>query len=344
MPEALPSPDGVGIYQLTAVDSAGVTGAIVVPEWGAGVFGLCYRLDGWSWPLPVLEAVDIATVATSPTSFGMPLLAPTPGRVGRSQSGEFTFEGEHFTVSPTRHGLVRQRPWRVLSASATEIVCAVEVAVEATPGEEAFPFRFRAEHRIQLEPGCLRSRLILENRGERAQPLNCGWHPYLHRGGPCRVKIPAGARWELDGEAEPTPTGRIVPLANGESLAHGRPLLPAEHWDDVLTDIDFRSGAARSWIEEDESVLTRSGEMLPVRVRRFVEIPSEPEIDGRPAVRNVQLYTPPGRRAISIEPLSAPPDAINISARGHERADVCAVAPGDRVEFEITVGIEVEPI
>ena len=71
---------GVELYPLVCGDDEGVTTAVVAPCWGANVLALSYQSREWAWPIPVLEAVDIASIAAKPTSYGVPILAPTPGR------------------------------------------------------------------------------------------------------------------------------------------------------------------------------------------------------------------------------------------------------------------------
>src|SRR4051812_9289378 len=63
-------------------EETGTTSAVVVPSWGANVLALALQHPDLTWPIQLLESVDLATIALKPTSYGVPLLAPTPGRVG----------------------------------------------------------------------------------------------------------------------------------------------------------------------------------------------------------------------------------------------------------------------
>lgn len=331
------------LHRLTQRSEAGTTRAVVAPAWGAGVVALSVQRPDWAWPVPVLEAVDVATLAAKPTSFGIPLLAPAPGRTGRDQSGLFRYRGEEYRLAPPRHGFLRNLAWEVTRRSADEIVCTVEVRPEGEgPGRYGFPYRFRAEHRVRAAPGELRSRLRLTNTGERTQPLNAGWHPYLHCEGEGTVSLPAAGRWQLDGRPEPIPTGRVLAVARDDDFRAGRRLKPDERWDDVFTDLAADAeGIAHCWVEERSRLLGRDGTETLWRLRRFVRFSTAGASEPRP-IRHVQLYLPPGRRAVAIEPLSAPPDALNLLARGHERADVCELEPGESAAFEIAVGLEAE--
>lgn len=336
-PNRLPPP-----YLLQATHDGVTTLAAVTPAWGANVVALSVRHRDWAWPVPVLETVDLATLAAKPTSFGMPLLAPTPGRVGRDQSGIITYRGREHRLRPSRHGFLRGLPWQVVGGGADRLVCAVEI--DPAREDRGFPFHFRAEHEVALVAGGLRSRVRLENLGSRPQPLDVGWHPYLQCSGPCRVRIPARGRWRLDGRPEPTPTGEVAPVGPEDDFRAGREVPEDEHWDDVFTDLvadEDDGGGATSWVEQRARVRAASGEDLDLRLRRYVRVDLPAGRASPPPVAHVQLYTAPGRDAISIEPLSAPPNAINLRAQGHDRARFCEVAPGDSASFEITVGLRV---
>lgn len=328
------------LHALVHRSESGVTRAVVAPAWGAAVVALSVQETDWSWPVPVLEAVDLATMAAKPTSYGIPLLAPVPGRTGRDQSGRCTYRGEEYRLVPARHGFLRDLGWEIDRRSADAVVCAVEVRPDGPgPGRYGFPFHFRAEHEVRLVAGELRSRVRLTNTGDRVQPLSVGWHPYLHRAGACTLRIPAGGRWQLDGRPEPVPTGRVLEVAEQYDFRHGRPLRPEEHWDDVFTELspDPR-GNADCWLEERAGLATRGG-TVDLRLRRFVRFSTAGEGERRP-VRHVQLYTPPGRPALAIEPLSSPPDGLNLLAARNPRADVCELEPGASAAFEIAVGLE----
>jgi aldose 1-epimerase len=323
-------------------DEGGQTAAVVVPSWGANVIGLAFQAPDWIWPIPVLESVDIATVAMKWTSYGIPLLAPTPGKVGWNQSGMFTYHGHNYRISPSRHGFLRNLSWTVTAQSKNSVICALDVTpVDRGVEEEAFPFKFHTEYQVEVSGQALRCQLRLQNTSTIAQPINIGWHPYLHRSGPCTVYIPARSRWELDGEPEPTPTGKILEVTGNDDFRKGRLLGWGEHWDDVFTDLTSKEGVVSYWVEGDATIVKQDGQPASARVRRNIKASVGSAFDRPRVIRNVQLFTPPGRRAICLEPLSAPPNALNLLAQGHERADVWEIAPGEDVVSELVISVEV---
>lgn len=333
--------DIVHIHILTHRDQEGVTTAAVAPAWGANVLALSFRASDWTWPVPVLESADIATLATAPTSFGMPILGPTPGRVGRNQSGRMIYHGKAYRLFPTRHGFLRHLAWKVGHSATNALTCSVDVEAQQAKRDYGFPFQFHAEYNILLAAANLRSRLRFTNTGNEIQPLALGWHPYFHCSGECRVRIPASARWRLDNASEPTPTGELLAVDGQDDFRSGRLVSEREHWDDVFTDLAGEEGVSASWVEEITTILKEDGTEISARLRRFVKVPTGEGQGTAQPIPNLQLYTPRSRRAIALEPLSAPPNALNLLSQHHEKASVCELTPGASAVFQVVVGLEV---
>jgi aldose 1-epimerase len=317
-------------------EEQGTTSAVIAPSWGANVLAVSLQHPDLAWPIQLLESMDLATIALKPTSYGVPLLAPTPGRVGGKESS-FVYEGQRYAAIPPRHGFLRNRAWETIESSPDAVVCALDVDAGLTPAG-AFPFEFKARYEVQLVNGGFRAALRLENSSSRTQPLAVGWHPYLFRSQACSLHIPAASRWELNAADEPTPTGRIVRVEDQDDFHRTRQLGWDEHWDETFTDLP--KGPVSCWTEEVAPLRTNAGGKVMGRIRRVVAFNAGEGRGARP-LRHVQLYTPPSRQAICIEPLSAPPDAVNLLAAGNTRADVSALAPGEEAIFEAEFRIEV---
>src|SRR5688500_16955866 len=126
----------------------GTTSAVLAPSWGANVLAVALQHPDLAWPIQLLESIDLATIALKPTSYGVPLLAPTPGRIGGQEPG-FVYEGRRYAAIPPRHGFLRNRVWETTSSSPDAVVCALDVDAGSTP-EGAFPFEFKARYEVQL--------------------------------------------------------------------------------------------------------------------------------------------------------------------------------------------------
>lgn len=315
-------------------DPSGRTVAAVVPVWGANVISLSYEPEDGLGAFPVLEQVDFGTFARRPTSYGIPLLGPTPGRVGRNQSGEFRLGDEDWRIDPTRHGFLRNVAWDVDEEATTEESLTLRVGVDHSgrgeiDGVSVFPFKFESVYELTVGPGRLHAVLTMTNVGDVHQPLNAGWHPYLHRGDRCRVHIPADSYWELyAGDAEPTPTGVLLPAQDDYGVEEGRVLGANEHFDDI-----FRcqgTDETRASVESNEH---------GARVTRFVAF--DPGGSNAEPIRDMQLYTPPERQSICLEPLSCVPNALGLDAKTKQPTGLRIVPPGESVRFAVTVGIEI---
>ena len=325
------------LHRLQHSDPAGTTIAVVVPEWGANVIGFSFQPAELRWPVPFLETADIASVAAKPTSYGIPILAPTPGRVGRERGGVFRYRGVEYRLAHEQHGFVRHLPWSVTGRTPSTIVCSVAIR----PGESlgSFPFEFDCEQRIELGQGRLDARITFRSTSRRVQPISVGWHPYLHRQPTCRVHIPASQIWQLDETEKPTPTGALLPVAGANDFRDARVLGPDDHWDDTFTDLAHEGGVARCWVEDEPVLVGRDDEPVAAVVRRAIEVSP---IDGATcALPHIQLYTPPGRAAIAVEPFSSPPNALNLLAEGHPHAGVRELAPGAELAFHMALVLSV---
>ena len=321
----------VGLHRLVHHGDAGTTVAVVTPEWGANILGFAFHPRDLLWPVPFLEAADIASVAEKPTSYGIPVLGPTPGRIGATQAGAFRFDGRDYRMAQARHGFLRNLPWTVVERTPASITCAVDVRPDEALS--TFPFEFRAEYSISVSEARLEAHLTLTGMGAE-QPMSIGWHPYLQRDPRARLRIPASSFWELDAAAEPVPTGRVRPVSGLSDFRAGRVLEAQEHWDVTLTDLADDGGRVRCALESDVETRTIGGGAARVTVQRVVE--SSPV-----ETPHIQLYTAPGRPALCLEPFSSPPDAVNLLANGHPRTGVRRLRRGETAAFAMALTLTV---
>src|SRR5262245_7782171 len=132
----------------------GVTSAVLVPGWGASVVAASFQHPDLAWPVPLLEPVDLSALALKPTSYGVPLLVPTPGRVsGSAKNGTFEYEGRTYEPTTARHGFLRNRAWEVVDAARTRLRCVLDVVPDPAAPKSAFPFEFKARYDVELVPG-----------------------------------------------------------------------------------------------------------------------------------------------------------------------------------------------
>ncbi|HEX2130540.1 MAG TPA: aldose 1-epimerase family protein [Actinophytocola sp.] len=238
------------------------------------------------------------------------VLVPWPNRVGGGTWPHAGVTQQLEVTEPARgnaiHGLVRREEWTV--AERTESAVTLEVEIDPRQG---WPFPFRTAVTYALDDRGLTVTHTVHNLGDEEMPFGVGTHPYPRPGetdvDDCELTLAASTVLPVDPET-------MVPV--------GKPLSVDG------TDLDFRSGRRLREVELD----TAFGGCVPAadglvhhtvtRDGRGVEVWAEPVFSW------VQVFTPaefPGKgaRAVAVEPMTCPPDALNSGT------DLIVLAPGE---------------
>jgi aldose 1-epimerase len=266
----------------------------VVTEVGGSVRELTVGDESIIWPYPI--------DAISSGGRGQ-VLCPWPNRV---EDGAYEFDGvscqaaldepEHHNAI---HGLVRWLRWSVVEESTDSVRLGCVLAPQ--PG---YRWRMNLDLTFTVTAGELRVTAAIVNQSSRRAPLGLGFHPYLDAG-------PGGAdRCSL----------RIPALQHLVSDERG---LPRQTEDVAGTSYDFREAAPLLGVQLDDCYTGLTGD---------VSLPGVP--DGAWAVElttgngrrralwagggfgYVMCYTgdtlapPDRRRAVAVEPMTCPPNAL----------------------------------
>ncbi len=299
---------GVEIFSLTEAERAY---AEIAPSLGNNCF--VFRA-----PETVLETVTFDQFYERPTSYGIPVLFPFPNRI---RDGEFSFEGKHYAVNPSRHGFVRDKSWKVLDSGASEsdgawICSGLDANDYAEQILRQFPFPFTLRVTYRLRNRRLDMETTAQNTGERDMPMGFGIHPYFHRTAQTRIQVPASKRWEL---VDSLPDG-ILSEVEGQYDLRQFQKVEGLTLDDIYTDVRAdENGLARCFLHDDAS---RMQTVVEFNVRQFP---------------NIVVYTPPApRQAVCIEPNTCPTDAFNLQQRGIE-SNVIVLRAGASVDFKVSI-------
>jgi galactose mutarotase-like enzyme len=287
---------------------AGPLEARFVPE--VGMVGASLRHHGREL-LGQRDGLD--AYASRGATFGIPLLHPWANRLGgftyRAAGRDVVLRAGQPGLRTEEHGLpihgvlAGSRRWEV--AERGERRLSARLDYDAPELLDVFPFVHRLAIDVALEPAALTIATTLTATGEHEVPVSFGWHPYLRLPGVARedlvVRAPAMSHLALDGLG--LPTGVQEPVA-----ARDGPLGDVA-LDDLFADLPEPAAIA----------LAGGGREVTVR---FVE-----------GYTHLQLFAPPGRPFIAVEPMTAPTDALR-SGRG-----LRLVPPG--AAFTATFMIEV---
>jgi aldose 1-epimerase len=234
-------------------------------------------------------------------SWGSFLMAPWVGRV---RDGRLEWGGDTFDLNPNLgghaiHGACFDRPWQVGRRTDRSVELSVEI------DSARWPFGGTARQRISLEGGSLTCAASI--RADVPMPAALGWHPWFRRdpGADLALTVAADRRLELDPAL--IPTGRSLPVEGSFDLRAG-PLLGDRRLDDVY--IDARGPAIVRWPD------------------------LELQIEFGAPVVSVVVFSPPG--AVCVEPATAWPDAVRLSADGLPGTGLAMLAAGQELAATMT--------
>jgi aldose 1-epimerase len=261
-----------------------------------------------------------------PSGSGIPLLFPFPGRIG---GAAFTFGGRDYKLEPgdafgnAIHGFVLNRPWRVVEQTSARLVGEFQASVDDAAILEHWPADFLIRVSYEVRGRELLTGIHYENTGK--SPLPCGFatHAYfrlpLTDGGAASdtiVTAPVHKFWELD---RMNPTGQILSVPAEKKLATGLRL--ADHqFDGVFT-------AMRP--DADGRLRTKLTD--PANGRTLTQTFDT-------SFTQCVVYTPPHREAICLEPYTCVPDAIRLTAEGHDTG-LQILQPGESHKTTISIAL-----
>lgn len=278
----------LGRFATLAVRNGSGSQIIIIPEMGARLNSFTVASDA--------DSIDIIDGYTSPEELSdeyyakSSFLAPFPNRVA---DGRYDFLGKTYQLPINKedehnaiHGFISDKAFRIVSAS-SEGDRYVAVFEYQSPGEEGFPFPFRSVVTYTLfEGNQLSVKTEIQNTGNTSMPAGFGWHPYFTLGGAVdelELRMPPVEQIEVDGRL--IPTGKVVP---NDAWAKQKKIA------DTRFDTGFRlTGAPRS--------------ISLVSSRKNLEV----TVSVGEGYGYVQLFTPPWRTSIAVEPMTCGADAFN---------------------------------
>ena len=237
------------------------------------------------------------------------VLVPWPNRV---RDGRWLLDGAVQQLAITdpathsaNHGLLATTRYRVGERTADSVV--LHARLDSAPG---YPFSLATSLRYRLRPAGIDALHVLVNESSRSAPVALGVHPYLRAGEAQEPTIRLPAREHLVLDERHLPTGERHSVAGTPFDLRAGVTERDAPWHASFTALDR---AADGTIRADVSAPDHGRTTLWADAS-FVAL---------------QLYIDRDRRppAIAIEPMTAPPDALN-SGEGLRWLE-----PGEHAEF-----------
>ncbi len=262
---------------------------------------------------------------------GVPILFPFASRI---RSGRFSWQGRTYQLEPNDglgnaiHGLVLDRPWRLVDRAADSVVGQFQLTREAPDLAPLWPtdFLLQVEWRLAATPSggaSLSCKLRVENPSDIPLPYSLGLHPWFRLplgavpgADSCRIYVPASETWELENLL---PTGKKQPVSARRDLRGGQPFAGLV-LDDVFTGLAVRGDRWGASIAD------------PANHRRLA-------LTASALARACVVYTPPHRQAICIEPYTSLPDPFEAYAHDWQPG-LLVLAPGDSADLRVDICLD----
>lgn len=220
-------------------------------------------------------------------------LAPFPGRVAYAK---FNWQGKDYQLvnnvswAPhALHGFLQNAEWAFKSFEADSEKCIAEFTCDWAGAFAGFPFPFRATNKITFTGESYSVESTVKNIGTKDMPYSEGWHPYFMLGEKIdglTLTLPEACLAELDSADIPKGT------FHADTRFVGGRTINDEFINDCFC-LDGKSARARMELK---------GTIGSLDIWQNAG-------DGQ--YNAIQIYTPPTRESIAIEPMTAEPDALN---------------------------------
>jgi aldose 1-epimerase len=253
----------------------------VFPNLGASVQELTIN------SIPVIDGIDIdkSGLEDYKNTYKSSLLFPFPNRV---QDGLYIFNQEPYRLNinekplnNTIHGLVFNKKFELEKSEAKDSEATLTLSYTSHGDLEGFPFSFKFSVSYFLNTsGKLTVLFSAENLGDKAFPFGFGWHPYFN----CTTI--ANNSLTFKGKDQFINSERNIPIEFVPSKLKDTFLIKDQFFDDAFT---LYTPAVQL---EDENY--------------SLDLDFKNNTDAY-----LQIYTPPHRKSIAIEPMTCPADAFN---------------------------------
>lgn len=245
--------------------------------------GLCSVIDGFE--------NDKDFFSSNSHSFKSNVLFPFPNRI---EEGHYFFEGKEFQLdvnfpqeNNSIHGLVYNKPFKVNETSITPDSCQITMSYDSS-GEIGYPFPFCLSITYRLLQGELQCATVITNTGTTRMPYGFGWHHYFKTGNMIDVNsLSFSSTAMLEVNSQMIPNGGSIEYKEYASIK----TLGNTQFDNCFR---LEEGAETAVVLKDE----------PSRLSIILKFNS---VD----FPYLQVYTPPARKTIALEPMTCAPNAFN---------------------------------
>lgn len=262
----------------------------VLPDFGAGLNDLVVKnekdqlisvIDGYRSEAEIINDHD--------TAFKGSKLSPFPNRI---PDGVYEFNGKRYQLpinevgaNNNLHALLHNQPFGILDQEETDTRAVLKLGYDYKGKDQGYPFDYSLKLTYTFSTEGISINTQIENLSDTSIPMGDGWHPYFKFEDLNKVHMQMGSAYRL--------SSNFGNKLNGQHGFEQSRAIDQDTLDDC-----FRVNG-----EENFSIL------LEDRNNRIaLKIWQE---SAKNEYKYFQIYTPPSRRSIAIEPVTCPPNAFN---------------------------------
>lgn len=237
-----------------------------------------------------------------PSSF----LFPFPGRI---EGGNYDYHGTTYQL-PTNesgrdnaiHGFIAEAPFELVEQSLGDAEAILNFEYQYNGNYPGFPFPAKLNIRYEFSVQNVDITFSITNTGKSSFPFGLGWHPYFEAENLETSSLKFNASKQLTADENQIPTGT--------KPNEFKSTIGAQELDD-------------GFILETPKVIFNS---------TSYNMEMDADVEGH---NYLQLYTPPNRTSIAIEPMTCEPNVLN-SGKG-----LLELTPEETFEWKIQLGFRI---
>jgi aldose 1-epimerase len=284
---------------------------VILPEFGAIVLDLQLKgeslVDGYQTPQEVINNSWSKNT----------VLYPFPNRL---KDGTYTWAGQSHRffaneshTNTALHGFGQDKPMKVTLMEVEEHSAAITCLYTDYASHEAYPFRFSVEMAFSVsDEAGFALQLTFRNHDDQAIPAGLGWHPYFSLGPKADAYQLQMPECRIVGNDERMlPTGKTYEYDDFNAL---RPLGITVL--DNCFELPVQDGKAEVIVQGEKGTLHYWQET------------------GAGKYNFLQVFIPPLRHCIALEPMTCAPDAFNNSM------GLAKLEPGEMLKGKFGVSFE----
>lgn len=284
----------------------------ILPAWGSNLNELVLMNEGALHSIIAGDTTVESLNGNLVNFYKGAKLSPFPNRIA---AGEYIFQDHLYTLDRNDgehalHGFVWNLPFRIIHEEFTTDFAELELAYDYISNYSGYPFTYSISILYRLESFQLSCYTTIQNTGNTTLPIGDGWHPYfsIHKKiDSLLLKLPACKQLEMDASI---PTGNYI-----ESDFYQTEIVLKNR----ILDHSFELSAVEGIVET---------ELIDTSNKRKIVVWQE---CGNKGYGFLQIYTPPDRMSIAIEPMSCAPDAFN------NKKGLIELEPNEHVHFSFGI-------